>query len=122
VTIATALASLATGAALRREVGMTGEITLRGLVLPIGGVKEKVLAAHRAGLKTVILPKRNEPDLEDVPAEVRRDLGFVFAEDVGQVLQAALEHSRPAAKGDGGRRAARRAPRARRAGGTPRGR
>ena len=108
VTIATALASLATGAAVRREVGMTGEITLRGQVLPIGGVKEKVLAAHRAGLKTVILPKRNEPDLEDVPPEVRRDLGFVLAEDVGQVLQAALEDFHPAAKADGRRRSAAR--------------
>ncbi len=71
VTIATALASLATGRPVRRDVGMTGEITLRGQVLPIGGVKEKVLAAHRAGLQTVILPKRNEPDLEDVPEDVR---------------------------------------------------
>jgi len=69
---------------------MTGEITLRGQVLPIGGVKEKVLAAHRAGLRTVILPKRNEPDLEDVPEDVRRDLGFVYAEDMRQVLGAAL--------------------------------
>ncbi len=91
VTIATALASLATGKSVRREVGMTGEITLRGQVLPIGGVKEKVLAAHRAGLRTVILPKRNEPDLEDVPEDVRRDLGFVYAEDMRQVLGAALE-------------------------------
>jgi ATP-dependent Lon protease len=70
---------------------MTGEITLRGQVLPIGGVKEKVLAAHRAGLRTVILPKRNEADLEDVPEDVRRDLGFVYAEDMNQVLGAALE-------------------------------
>jgi ATP-dependent Lon protease len=90
VTIATALASLATGKLVRREVCMTGEITLRGQVLPIGGVKEKVLAAHRAGLRTVILPKRNEPDLEDVPEDVRRDLGFVYAEDMRQVLGAAL--------------------------------
>jgi ATP-dependent Lon protease len=91
VTIATALASLATGKLVRREVGMTGEITLSGQVLPIGGVKEKVLAAHRAGLRTVILPKRNEPDLEDVPEDVRRDLGFVYAEDMRQVLGTALE-------------------------------
>ncbi|HMK08315.1 MAG TPA: S16 family serine protease, partial [Anaerolineales bacterium] len=95
VTIATALASLATGKAVRKEVGMTGEITLRGQVLPIGGVKEKVLAAHRAGLRTVILPKRNEPDLEDVPADVRRDLGFIYAEDMRQVLGAALTAPRP---------------------------
>jgi ATP-dependent Lon protease len=93
VTIATALASLATGRPVRREVGMTGEVTLRGQVLPIGGVKEKVLAAHRAGLKTVILPKRNQPDLEDVPDDVRRDLGFVYAEDMRQVLGAALSAS-----------------------------
>jgi ATP-dependent Lon protease len=94
VTIATALASLATGRPVRREVGMTGEITLRGQVLPIGGVKEKVLAAHRARLKTVILPSQNEPDLEDVPEEVRRELQFVFARDVDAVLQAALEKPR----------------------------
>jgi ATP-dependent Lon protease len=94
VTIATALASLATGKPVRREVGMTGEITLRGQVLPIGGVKEKVLAAHRAGLRTVILPKRNEPDLDDVPEDVRRDLGFVYAEDMSQVLGAALGRPR----------------------------
>jgi ATP-dependent Lon protease len=91
VTIATALASLATGKSVRRDVGMTGEITLRGQVLPIGGVKEKVLAAHRAGLKTVILPKRNAPDLEDVPDDVRRDMAFIYAEDMHQVLGAALE-------------------------------
>jgi ATP-dependent Lon protease len=120
VTIATALASLATGAAVRREVGMTGEITLRGQVLPIGGVKEKVLAAHRAGLKTVILPKRNEPDLEDVPPEVQRDLAFVFAEDVGQVLQAALEDFHPPAKADGRRRSASRPARRKRAVGSSR--
>ena len=120
VTIATALASLATGAAVRREVGMTGEITLRGQVLPIGGVKEKVLAAHRAGLKTVILPKRNEPDLEDVPPEVQRDLGFVFAEDVGQVLEAALEDFHPPAKADGRRRSASRPARRKRAVGSSR--
>jgi ATP-dependent Lon protease len=63
-------------------------------VLPIGGVKEKVLAAHRAGLRTVILPKRNEPDLDDVPEDVRRDLGFVYAEDMSQVLGAALGRPR----------------------------
>jgi len=116
VTIATALASLATGKLVRREVCMTGEITLRGQVLAIGGVKEKVLAAHRAGLRTVILPKRNEPDLDDVPEDVRRDLGFVYAEDMRQVLGAALARP-PARKGNGraGRKpAAPAAPRPRR--------
>jgi ATP-dependent Lon protease len=90
VTIATALASLASGRPVQRDVAMTGEITLRGKVLPIGGVKEKVLAAHRAGVKTVILPRRNEADLDDVPREVRDSLHFVFAENVDDVLRAAL--------------------------------
>jgi ATP-dependent Lon protease len=91
VTMATALASLISGRPVRADVGMTGEITLRGQVLPIGGLKEKVLAAHRAGLKTVIMPKRNEKDLDDVPDEVRREIKFVLAERVEDVLQAALE-------------------------------
>jgi len=90
VTMATALASLLTGRRVRSDVGMTGEITLRGQVLPVGGVKEKVLAAHRAGLKTVILPKQNDRDLEDIPDEVRENLTFVLAERVGDVFTAAL--------------------------------
>jgi len=90
VTIATALASLLTGRTVRDDVGMTGEITLRGQVLPVGGIKEKVLAAHRAGLATVILPKQNEKDLDDVPKEVRRKLKFVLAERVDDVFEAAL--------------------------------
>jgi ATP-dependent Lon protease len=90
VTMATALASLLTGRKVRPDVGMTGEITLRGQVMPIGGVKEKVLAAHRAGLKEVILPKRNESDLEDVPQEIRESMVFIFAERVEQVIEAAL--------------------------------
>jgi ATP-dependent Lon protease len=94
VTIATALASLATGRPVRHDVAMTGEVTLRGKVLPIGGVKEKVLAAHRAGLKTVILPRRNEGDLEDVPQEVRDSIRFVFVGTIDDVLEAALEPSR----------------------------
>ncbi len=102
VTMATALASLISGRPVRPEVGMTGEITLRGQVLPIGGVKEKVLAAHRAGLKTVILPKRNEMDLEDLPEEVRHEIKFILAERVEEVLRAALEPPKP--KGDGVRR------------------
>jgi ATP-dependent Lon protease len=91
VTMAVALASLATGRPVRYNVGMTGEITLRGKVLPIGGVKEKVLAAHRAGLKQVILPRRNEPDLDDVPEEVRKSISFTLADSVDDVLKAALQ-------------------------------
>jgi len=103
VTMATALASLITGRPVRPEVGMTGEITLRGQVLPIGGLKEKVLAAHRAGLRTVIIPKRNEKDLDDVPAEVRAEMKFVLADRVEDVLAAALE---PRPVSNGRRRAA----------------
>jgi ATP-dependent Lon protease len=91
VTMATALVSLVAQRPVRANVGMTGEITLRGQVLPVGGVKEKVLAAHRSGLKVVILPARNQPDLEDLPEEVRTSLSFVFAETVADVLDAALE-------------------------------
>ena len=75
---------------MRSDVAMTGEITLRGKVLPVGGIKEKVLAAHRAGIKTVILPRRNERDLDDVPAELRRELQFVFVDSVEDVLEQAL--------------------------------
>ncbi len=90
VTMATALVSLISGKPVRHDVGMTGEITLRGQVLPIGGVKEKVLAAHRAGLKTVILPRRNETDLDDVPEEIRKQIKFIFADRVDEVVNAAL--------------------------------
>jgi ATP-dependent Lon protease len=90
VTLATALASLLTGRRVRPDLAMTGEITLRGRVLPVGGIKEKVLAAHRAGLRTIILPKRNEPDLDDLPAEVRDSLKFVLVENVQTVLEAAM--------------------------------
>ncbi len=95
VTMATALVSLLTGRPVRKNVGMTGEITLRGQVLPIGGVKEKVLAAHRYGLTTVILPKRNEGDLEEVPEAVRKQMNFVFAERVEEVIAAALTDHQP---------------------------
>jgi ATP-dependent Lon protease len=87
----TALASLLTGRPVRAEVGMTGEVTLQGRVLPIGGVKQKVLAAHRAGLKEVILPSRNEGDLDDVPEQVREEMTFQLAEDAAEVLTIALE-------------------------------
>jgi len=100
VAIATALVSLVSGRPVRREVGMTGEITLRGQVLPVGGIKEKVLAAHRSGLKSVILPSYNEADLEDIPDEVRKEIQFVFAETVDDVLKAALEPAGQAAAQD----------------------
>ena len=98
VTMATALVSLICGRKVRPQVGMTGEITLRGQVLAIGGVKEKVLAAHRNGLTTVILPKRNEQDIDDVPDEIRESMKFVFAESVDDVLEAALENPKAESK------------------------
>ena len=91
VTMTTAMVSLLTGRPVRSNVGMTGEITLQGKVLPIGGVKQKVLAAHRAGLTEVILPARNEEDLEDVPETVRNEITFHLASDIGEVLKNALE-------------------------------
>ncbi len=97
VAMATAIASLVTGRLVWDDVAMTGEITLRGQVLPVGGIKEKVLAAHRAGLKTVILPKRNENDIDDVPKEARDTLQFIFADRVEQVFAAALR-PRPATR------------------------
>ncbi|GEN32995.1 endopeptidase La [Aneurinibacillus danicus] len=90
ITMATALVSALTGVPVSREVGMTGEITLRGRVLPIGGLKEKALAAHRAGLTTVIMPKDNEKDIEDIPESVRRDMKFIPVEHLDQVLSVAL--------------------------------
>ncbi len=91
VTMATSLVSLISGRPVKKGVSMTGEITLRGQVMPVGGIKEKMLAAHRAGLKTIILPKRNALDLEDVPEEIRKSLSFVFAETVDDVLKEALD-------------------------------
>src|SRR6187551_2073314 len=91
VTMFTALVSMLTGVRVRHDVAMTGEITLRGRVLPIGGLKEKTLAAHRAGIKRVIAPERNKADLDEVPKEVRDELEFVFVHKLDEVLEAALE-------------------------------
>ena len=91
ITLATAVASALTKIAVRREVAMTGEITLRGKVLPIGGVKEKLLAAHRAGTRTVILPRDNEKDLADIPAAIQQELNIRFVESMDEVLDLALE-------------------------------
>ncbi|MFZ1701008.1 MAG: endopeptidase La [Pyrinomonadaceae bacterium] len=100
ITMATALVSVLSQRPVRKDVAMTGEITLRGNVLPVGGVKEKLLAARRAKIKTVILPEPNERDLEDLPQEVRDDLTFIFVENVLQVFDAALRESKlPTAKG-----------------------
>ncbi len=90
IAMTTALASLLTGRPVHGDVAMTGEITLRGKVLPIGGVKEKALAAHRAGIKTVILPARNERDLDDLPPELRKEMNFILVDNIDQVLDAAL--------------------------------
>jgi ATP-dependent Lon protease len=98
ITMTTALASLLTGRPVRSTVGMTGEVTLQGRVLPIGGLKQKVLAAHRAGLKEVILPKRNEGDLEDVPEQVREEMQFHPVETIDEVLKLALEPAKEPAE------------------------
>jgi len=95
VTMATALASVFTNTPVRKDIAMTGEVTLRGRVMPIGGLKEKTLAARRAGLKTVILPKENEKDLEDLPKYLRKDMHFIFATTVDDVLAAALRKKLP---------------------------
>ncbi len=93
VTLVTALTSLLTGRPVRKDVGMTGEITLRGKVLPVGGIKDKVLAAHRAGLKTVILPGRNEKDLDDLPESAKAEMTFILADRVDTVIKHALHPS-----------------------------
>lgn len=98
IAITSAIVSALTKIPVKRKVGMTGEITLRGRVLEIGGVKEKVIAAHRAGLKTIIMPKENKKDLEDVPKEVLRDLRFIFVSHMDQVLDIALSKPLPRAK------------------------
>jgi ATP-dependent Lon protease len=91
--MAMAIISAASGKKARNDVAMTGEITLRGKVLPVGGIKEKVLAAHRAGIRAVILPRRNERDIEEVPEELRRQLSFLFVDDAEEVLRHALAPS-----------------------------
>jgi len=90
ITIAVALISALTGRKVRKDTGMTGEITLRGRILPVGGIREKVMAAHRAGLKKVILPKDNEKDLRDVPEEVKREMEFLFVKNADEVLEEVL--------------------------------
>jgi ATP-dependent Lon protease len=91
VTIFTAITSLLTGRPVRNDVAMTGEITLRGLVLAVGGIKEKILAARRAGITTVILPKRNEKDLQEVPEQVKKDMKFHFVQRMDEVIRIALK-------------------------------
>ena len=88
--MALALASLMTGRAVRADVAMTGEITLRGKVLPVGGIKEKMLGAHRAGIRTVILPRHNERDLEDLPPDLREQMRFVLVGEIEEVFDEAL--------------------------------
>ncbi|NLG28756.1 MAG: endopeptidase La, partial [Chloroflexi bacterium] len=95
ITIATALVSALTGRPIRHDVAMTGEITLRGHVLPIGGLREKVLAAHRAGLKTVLIPQRNKRDLSEVPGRLVKKLRLVLVESMDQVLPEALLPAEP---------------------------
>ena len=90
VAITTALVSALTGIPVKREVGMTGEVTLRGHVLEIGGLKEKSIAGHRAGLKVIVAPKDNKKDLDEIPSEVKNDVKFIFAEEVEEVLKVAL--------------------------------
>jgi len=93
ITMYTAILSLLTNRIVRNDVAMTGEITLRGTVLPIGGVKEKILAAHRSGIKTIILPEKNEKDLDEVPKQIREEMKFVLVNEVSQVVAEALENS-----------------------------
>jgi ATP-dependent Lon protease len=94
ITMATAIASAFTGMPVSKNVAMTGEVTLRGRVLPIGGLKEKTLAAKRMGIRKVIVPARNRKDLEDIPKYIKKDMEFVFAETMDDVLKVALKRSR----------------------------
>jgi len=95
-----ALTSLMTERTIRNDTAMTGEISLRGLVLPVGGIKEKVVAAHRAGLRRVMLPARNRKDYDDIPEEARNDLEFVWLERVDDAVAAALEPAKPKSKAE----------------------
>ena len=90
VTMFTALVSLLTGSRVRHDVAMTGEITLRGRVLPVGGIKEKVLAAHRAGIKRIIMPERNQKDMVDVPEQAKNEMEFFFVKKMDELLPLAL--------------------------------
>ncbi|MFQ8847138.1 MAG: S16 family serine protease, partial [Clostridia bacterium] len=90
VTMCTAIISTLTGIPVRKDVAMTGEITLRGKVLPVGGIREKVLAAHRAGIRKVLLPKENEPDIQDIPEAVRDEMEFVLIKHVKDALKQVL--------------------------------
>jgi ATP-dependent Lon protease len=105
--MATSLASLLTGRPCRPETAMTGEITLRGKVMAVGGIKEKVLAARRAGIRTIIMPAENEKDLQDVPQDARADLAFRFARTIDDVFEHALEPA-AATTESGGRKPARK--------------
>ncbi len=89
--MATSLASVFTNRSVKKDIAMTGEVTLRGRVLPIGGLKEKALAAKRAGINKVIIPKRNKKDLEEIPKDIRKDMEFIFAETMDDVLAVALK-------------------------------
>ncbi len=91
ITMATAIASALTGKAVSKNIAMTGEVTLRGRVLPVGGLKEKTLAAKRMGIKTVVIPKRNRKDLEDIPKYIKKDMEFIFAETMDDVLKVSLK-------------------------------
>ncbi|MBI4691658.1 MAG: endopeptidase La, partial [Nitrospirae bacterium] len=100
ITMATAIASALTDRPVRKDVAMTGEVTLRGRVLPIGGLKEKALAAKRMGIKQVIIPKRNKKDLEDIPKYVKKDMEFILADTMDDVLKAALKTNKKRVKSE----------------------
>jgi ATP-dependent Lon protease len=96
-----AITSLLTGTCVRPDVAMTGEITLRGLVLPVGGIKEKMLAAHRAGIKRIVLPERNKKDVVDVPEEIRQEIEICYVKNVDEAAEYVFDRSIPAIKPEG---------------------